>query len=257
MSHTTINNPDPSLYKVLMKRPKFLLLDAVHTLMDLKGGFDSFFMSMAARGGRSPSRDAVRKALNEEFRIVIDRLKDRTDFSIDMERERTFWRTVDAAIFRQLGFAEDSEAMADMAFEQFETGDHFCLFDETLPALNRIKEMGIPMGIVSNGTPGMDRWLRASELNDYAEFIIVSTMVGWEKPGAEIFQLALDKVRVGPFDALFAGDGVHHDVHGAQRAGIPVVWLTENPNGVEPGCPILPGIGKLPDFLNALAVERD
>ncbi len=256
MSHTTINNPDSSLDKVLMKRPKFLLLDAVHTLMDLKGGFDSFFMAMAERGGRSPSREEVSKALNEEFRIVIDRLKGRTDFSIDMNRERAFWRTVDAAIFRQLGFEEDSDAMADMAFEQFESGDHFVLFDETPAALNRIKEMGIPIGIVSNGTHGMDRWLRASPLNDIAEFIIVSVMVGWEKPGTEIFQIALEKAGIGPFEALYAGDSLHHDVHGAQRASIPVVWFTEDPNGVEPGCPILPGIGKLPGFLETLAAEQ-
>ena len=102
--------------------------------------------------------------------------------------------------------------------------------------------------------------MKASPLADYAEFILVSAVVGWEKPGPEIFRLALEQAGAAPHEALFVGDSFEHDVLGALGVGIPAIWLSKNPDGRAKGLPpsqfsVLEHIGQLPDFLARLAPQ--
>ena len=57
------------------------------------------------------------------------------------------------------------------------------------------------------------------------ERIIVSKEVGVEKPAAEIFHLALERIGVGVEQAIFVGDHPVNDVDGARRVGIRTVWI--------------------------------
>lgn len=238
-----------------MTPPKYLLLDAVHTLMDLTPDFPGFFQSIARQGGMDPELETVRQVMDEAYVAVTKRQEGRVDFSIDMAKEREFWQAIDSDIFRKLGFAERAGQMAAIAFEAFETGAHFRLYAETVPALERIRETGLPIGIVSNGTLGMAKWMESSPLASLSEFILVSTAVGWEKPGGEIFRMALQRAGVAAGDALFVGDSWGHDMAGAARVGIPHVWVAANDGDRNPDCPRIDSIGRLPALLDSLEAE--
>jgi len=246
-------NPDGQLLTLLMKRPKFLFLDAIHTLVELTPDVHGFFASIARAEGLDPDPQALAQALDKGHATVRQRLAARNDFSIDPQRERLFWRSIDSGILRDIGFGERAEEVADRVFSEFESGGHFRLLEETIPALERIRALEIPIGIVSNGTEGMDRWMRACPLAPLVEFILVSVVVGWEKPGPEIFRLALDRAGVEPREALHAGDSYEHDVLGASRAGIPAVLISPNDASRPLACPVLRHVGELPDFLASLS----
>jgi len=235
-----------------LTRPDFIFLDAMHTLMDLDPDFPGFLAAMAEDEGIKPSAELLRSAFDEAHEKVCALLKGRTDFSIDEHRERLFWRSIDGGIFRHLGFGERSEDMAAKAFAEFESGCRFRLFDDTLKALREIGDLGIPMAIVSNGTIGMDRWMRQSLMAEHLQFIMVSVPVGWEKPGPEIFRLALERAAVAPETALFAGDSYEHDILGARAVGIPGVLISAKANGQNQDCAVLSGIAQLPGFLASL-----
>jgi putative hydrolase of the HAD superfamily len=59
-----------------------------------------------------------------------------------------------------------------------------------------------------------------SASRDYFDVIIDSHIGGVAKPDPRIFQIALERLGVGPDEARFAGDIYSIDVEGARTAGI-------------------------------------
>ena len=94
------------------------------------------------------------------------------------------------------------------------------------------------LAVVSNFdyTPtAMDILERAGVTGLFAA-VIVSDAIGWRKPRREIFDAALQRLGVGPGEALFVGDRADMDVLGAQRIGMDAAWINRDaeplPTGV-------------------------
>jgi HAD superfamily hydrolase (TIGR01549 family) len=82
------------------------------------------------------------------------------------------------------------------------------------------------------------------------EVILISADVAMRKPNPAIFRHLLAAMQLEPHDMLFVGDTPMEDVLGAQRAGIPIAWLshgrTELPPGVEQPDIVVPTLADLP-----------
>lgn len=85
------------------------------------------------------------------------------------------------------------------------------------------------LGLVSNFDhhPTAYRILEDHGIKGFFEEIVVSSEVGFRKPGREIFQIAFDRLGIGPERALFVGDSFEIDVVGAKGVGMDVVWLNQ------------------------------
>ena len=57
------------------------------------------------------------------------------------------------------------------------------------------------------------------------ETVVVSAEVGWCKPHRMIFDHTLQKLAIGPSEALFVGDQLYVDVYGALNCGMHVAWI--------------------------------
>lgn len=68
--------------------------------------------------------------------------------------------------------------------------------------------------------------------------IVISDAVGWRKPKPVIFETALDRMRLGPAEALFVGDRADIDVLGARAVGMPTAWINREgeplPTDIQP-----------------------
>lgn len=70
------------------------------------------------------------------------------------------------------------------------------------------------------------------------EKITVSADIGWRKPHPILFERTLEEMGIQASDALFIGDQLYVDVHGALNAGMDVVWLeTETQDWMPPERP--------------------
>jgi 2-haloacid dehalogenase len=102
--------------------------------------------------------------------------------------------------------------------------DAFCRTACLNPGAREILERLAPhfrLGLVTNGEGEAQRGrLRAAELDGYFSCLVISEEAGYTKPAREIFDLALAKLGVGAGEALYVGDSVEHDYHGARNAGI-------------------------------------
>jgi putative hydrolase of the HAD superfamily len=115
--------------------------------------------------------------------------------------------------------------------------------DSTTHALlEALRKRGLALGVVSNssGPPAdLHRELAESGIAERIDYAVFSSEVGWSKPGAEIFELALAALGVSAGAALFVGDRLYEDVRGASELGMTTVqalWsrADDHPDGAEP-----------------------
>jgi len=83
------------------------------------------------------------------------------------------------------------------------------------------------VGLISNFThaPVIYKSLRKMGLSEFFNVVVVSEEVGWRKPSAKIFQTALNKLQIEPFDAVYIGDSPIEDIKGAKEAGLKTVFV--------------------------------
>ena len=77
-------------------------------------------------------------------------------------------------------------------------------------------------------TPTACLVLEREGVADLFDTVIVSDEVGWRKPKAVIFELALRRLGVGPEQALMVGDRADIDVAGAQAVGMAAAWINRD-----------------------------
>ena len=83
-----------------------------------------------------------------------------------------------------------------------------------------------PVGIVSNNIlQEQKEKLEFCRLAAHVDVLVVSEAAGVSKPEPEIFQIALDALRVRAGEAVMVGDSWDADVVGARRCGIRAVWF--------------------------------
>jgi putative hydrolase of the HAD superfamily len=96
------------------------------------------------------------------------------------------------------------------------------------------------LGVVSNfAIPEcVLRLLEQHGLNQFLDVVVVSAAVNKRKPSPEIFQKALERLRVDAADAVFVGDTVDADIKGAKDAGMRAVYIERRPQKpIENACP--------------------
>ncbi|EMN7238897.1 HAD-IA family hydrolase [Vibrio parahaemolyticus] len=98
--------------------------------------------------------------------------------------------------------------------------------------------------------------LKATQMNEWVDHIIVGGEEPEEKPAASIFQKALNLVDVKPEEALHIGDSLAADIVGANNMGILSVWVNatgaSNPTEITPNFEIRETV-ELKEILKTLA----
>lgn len=85
---------------------------------------------------------------------------------------------------------------------------------------------GVPIGLVTNGDPGMQRRkLEAIGLSDAFDTVVFAGYDTAPKPAADPFEAALDALDTTPSRAVHVGNSPSSDVAGAHAAGVGSVWV--------------------------------
>ncbi|MFZ5352416.1 MAG: HAD family hydrolase [Bacillota bacterium] len=100
-----------------------------------------------------------------------------------------------------------------------------CLFPKSVHTLEKLREKGVRMALITNGTSLNQRGkLQRFNLTSYFEYILIEEEVGFGKPDERVYKLALELMKVSPEDVWMVGDNLVWDVDGAQRLGIYSIW---------------------------------
>ena len=96
---------------------------------------------------------------------------------------------------------------------------------ELLDAVREHCRLGV---VTNNSTAEQIEKLRALNIADYFDTVVISEDVGVTKPDPKIFAIALERVAVRPQEAVFVGDNWANDIVGAINAGLAAVWLSHD-----------------------------
>jgi HAD superfamily hydrolase (TIGR01549 family) len=116
--------------------------------------------------------------------------------------------------------------------------------------LERLKEAGFTLAVVSNRWTPIDDLLDDLGLGTYFEFSLAAGEVDSWKPDAAIFQHAMQRAGSCPDCTIYVGDNYYADVVGAQRAGMLPVLL--DPEGLFPevACTVIRSLRELGQSLS-------
>ncbi|RKJ40911.1 HAD family hydrolase [Acutalibacter sp. 1XD8-33] len=151
-----------------------------------------------------------------------------------MEENRTGVRMLDEEFVDHVaGVYRDSLGLDAGAFQTVahtlsrDYRQEYSLAPGALEVLDRLKEQGIVLGIVSNHHTGIRAVLEEMGIARYFHPVVISEEVGVSKPDAAILELACARAGASPEDCLYVGDHPF-DILCAHAAHMPVVWLPVN-----------------------------
>jgi 2-haloacid dehalogenase len=173
-----------------------------------------------------------------------------------MERYEDFWNVTEAALHSaivQLKI-EASDTQLDRLMQAFLTP---AAFPDVIPALDALK--GIPMAILSNGSPRMlESAVHDADLTScFAEIISVDQAKTY-KPSPRVYALAPGALNVPREEILFVSSN-SWDAAGAKAFGFKVCWCNRSQGNMEhlgfSADVTIHGLGQVADYLSISTEE--
>ena len=133
--------------------------------------------------------------------------------------DKDYW----ADVGYQLGI--EGETLQEFRHDYF-SGD---VLDMQLIGLIRRLRPKFKTALLSNASPYLEKELDECGVTDVFDVIIISGIVGVQKPDPAIYRIILERLGVAPDEALFVDD-LENNIHAAQELGIHTVHFQENIN---------------------------
>jgi putative hydrolase of the HAD superfamily len=211
-----------------VNRPKVLFFDAAGTLFHVKGSVAEIYLSYAEKYGVKRTDDLltkVRAAFTRAFQDAPPPVFAVNDQAEIKRCERLWWFDLVHNVFYRVGMFEGFDEYFEEIFEAFDGPTYWVLFPETITVLERLRDEGCELGIISNFDTRLFNILRGLGLAALFDTVTISSLANAAKPSPQIFRVALDKHLVGPAEAWHIGDSLRDDVGGARLAGLRAVLL--------------------------------
>ncbi|EJB0384017.1 HAD-IA family hydrolase [Vibrio parahaemolyticus] len=189
----------------------------------------------------------VYKKLNAEFPQLVALLPDENAFRCGLIQ----------TILAENGIHIDAEQaqQAQLYFDSARMGA-FTFFPGVKEMLTDLRKH-YKLVVITNGPIfSQHPKLKATQMDEWVDHIIVGGEEPEEKPAASIFQKALNLVDIKPEEALHIGDSLAADIAGANNMGILSVWVNatgaSNPTEITPNFEIRETV-ELKEILKTLA----
>ncbi len=227
---------------------EIVFFDAGETLLHPDPSFHELFVDVCARKGYEVDVEQVLK-IQQRLAPHLVELAEETGItapSLDADDSLTFWSHLYRRLLGELGI-EDETLVRDM-YGTFSSTSSYRLFDDVLPALERLTEMGYRLGLISNFEEWLEEMLVELEVGHLFDVSVISGAEGMEKPDPEIYRRALTKAGVDPNFAVHVGDSPANDIDPARAVGIMAVLL-DRYNRYPDMSPRVRALTDLPDLL--------
>jgi HAD superfamily hydrolase (TIGR01549 family) len=177
------------------------------------------------------------------------------DRAITPEETEEAYRQKDAQVFLRLfpdAASEEAERISGVAREKWPELEKTVppeLYPDAEPILNRLSRDGYALGLVSNAPPETVKVVEALGLQRYVRSVVISGVVGYSKPHAEIFRIAMRKAGVEPRQAVHVGDVFESDIVGARNAGISGILIDRDGSQSGVDCPRIRNLDEVYRFV--------
>lgn len=151
----------------------------------------------------------------------------------ELSEPEAWWRHVEellVAAYESVGVeGRRARELASLVRPRYvDTSLWWRLYDDTLPALEKLQADGWRHAILSNHVPELPSMVAALGLSTLIDAVFTSAVTGYEKPNRAAFDIAL-RTCGWPRETWMVGDNPVADVAGAEAAGIPAVLVRSEP----------------------------
>jgi FMN phosphatase YigB (HAD superfamily) len=209
----------------MKKRLKAVLFDMGSTLLEFENSTWDVLRRLSTETGYEFLKEKNLTLPNlEEFSNVLSAefLKARSGIAQSLKELK--FENVIFEFFRDLNLSTSDGIYGSFLEVYYKpVTDQVTLIDGAEKVLKFFKERNLKIGLISNTIFPEEfhlRELKRFGLYPYLDAHFFSSQVGYRKPHPQIFQLALEKLKVDPSDAVFVGDRLEEDVGGAQNVGM-------------------------------------
>ncbi len=196
-----------------------VFFDAGETLVHPHPTFPDLFAAVLRREGHAVDAGTVRARAH----VVFDRFKRAADanelWTTTPERSQRFWHDVYGDFLADLGIA-DGDGLIDRIYAEFTDLANYALFEDVVPALDRLRDAGLELGVISNFEGWLEALLERLGVRAYFPVRVISGVEGVQKPDPRIFRLAMERAGVGPEESVYVGDDPELDVAPAAAVGM-------------------------------------
>jgi putative hydrolase of the HAD superfamily len=214
-----------------MERPKVIFLDAVGTIIGVKGSVGEVYSQIAQQFGVTVSAEILNKAFYQSFKAAPPPIFLDAEAQDIPQREFDWWRIIALDTFESAGVLKqfsDFSAFFSELYIHFGTAEPWFVYPDVLLALVNWRRLGVELGVLSNFDSRLYSVLQSLGLRDYFDSITISTQARAAKPDPQIFAVALQKHNCSPEAAWHIGDSVKDDYHGAKAAGLRGIWINRD-----------------------------
>lgn len=143
-----------------------------------------------------------------------------------MQRHADFWQVTQDALDHALAqHGLDDPAMRQSLLDAYQRPD---AYPDAAEALRRLRERGLEVGVLSNGTPEqLEAAGTSSGLSGHIDVLLSAEEVGAYKPDPRVYQLTVDRLMLDPPEILYISSNAW-DVVGAAHFGLHTVWLNRD-----------------------------
>lgn len=191
-----------------------VLIDAAGTLLSPSEPVAEVYLNYANKYGCKLTEDDILKGFRRAYNMPWTQSQLRY-----VGDARPFWRHI---VTHATGCT--SNDMFEEIYLHYARGAAWKLADGVKPALEKLKDAGLKLAVVSNFDTRLRPLLAELGVSHLFDHITISAEVGVEKPNPMIFELTLEKLRVHADNAVHVGDDRRNDVWGARDARVEA-WL--------------------------------
>lgn len=119
--------------------------------------------------------------------------------------------------------------------------------------MRHLKQRGYRLHMCSNGFHEVQyRKLRASQLLEFFDSIVLSDAAGANKPSKQFFDYAFSQTGADPATTLMIGDNFQTDILGAKAVGLDVMFFNRHPESFAPTEPVTYHVTSLQQIIGLL-----
>jgi len=153
-------------------------------------------------------------------------------------------------VLKEAGIEPSKELIAGILGKMQKINFKLVLFDDVMPALTHLRELGLILGLISNVDRDITPNCRELGLSALLQVVVTSQEVGFNKPQPEIFREALKQAGVKSSEAIYVGDQHRIDVVGANEAGMRGILLDRGGYFEEiTDCPRIRSLSEMAEYL--------
>lgn len=202
-------------------------------------GYVEDLSSYAKNGGLTVER-AAGPVWGSLRRHIKENIEHRSEEALHRFRRRNAERTAG-----ELGIEAPTEVLTEVAGRRIS----FNPYPEAVPVLEELKSLGVPLYVVSNWDIELEKVLDELGWTRFFDGIIVSAVLGVEKPRREIYDEALRLAGVAADRAVMVGNDPVSDVKGASETGMDAVFIDRKGGEAPEATSVIPDLRGLPGIV--------